>query len=67
MYPNLGAAGSHYARSVVPQHMKPANLPDPSLIFDSELCLTWLSCGQYLLRVAILARDGPAYFPTYAS
>lgn len=39
MYPNLGAAGSHYARSVVPQRMKPAILPDPSLIFDNEFCL----------------------------
>jgi hypothetical protein len=38
MYPNLGAAGSHYARSVVPQRPKPAILPDASLIFDSQLC-----------------------------
>ncbi|KAG0652625.1 9,12-octadecadienoate 8-hydroperoxide 8R-isomerase [Hyphodiscus hymeniophilus] len=37
LYPNLGAAGSHYARSVVPQHMKPAILPDPSIIFDTIL------------------------------
>ncbi|KAK1240176.1 hypothetical protein MKX08_007618 [Trichoderma sp. CBMAI-0020] len=34
-YPKLGAAGSHYARSVAPQHPKPHNLPDPSVIFDS--------------------------------
>jgi hypothetical protein len=39
MYPALGAAESHYARSVVPQRMKPAILPDPSLIFDSMLLL----------------------------
>jgi hypothetical protein len=34
-YPKLGAAGSHYARSVAPQRPKPLNLPDPSVIFDS--------------------------------
>jgi hypothetical protein len=39
MYPTLGAAGSHYARSVVPVIMKPAILPDPSLLFDSMLLL----------------------------
>lgn len=37
MYPTIGVAGSKYARSVVPQRMKPAILPDPSLIFDSLL------------------------------
>ncbi|KAL4803481.1 heme peroxidase [Aspergillus unguis] len=37
MYPNLGASGSHYARTVVPKHPRPAVLPDPGLIFDSLL------------------------------
>ncbi|KPM39214.1 Psi-producing oxygenase A [Neonectria ditissima] len=36
-YPNLGAAGSHYARSVAPKHQGPLNLPDPSVIFESLL------------------------------
>lgn len=35
MYPRLGAAGSHYARSVTPQHKRLSVLPDPGLIFDS--------------------------------
>ncbi|KMU89621.1 linoleate diol synthase (Linoleate (8R)-dioxygenase) [Coccidioides immitis H538.4] len=34
MYPHLGASGSHYARSVVPQRPKMTNLPDPELIFE---------------------------------
>ncbi|KAF4332293.1 Psi-producing oxygenase A [Fusarium beomiforme] len=37
LYPQLGAAGSHYARSVVPKHKRTSILPDPSLIFDSLL------------------------------
>ncbi|GIC94665.1 peroxidase/cytochrome P450 family protein [Aspergillus udagawae] len=37
MYPHLGASGSHYARTVTPQHPRPAVLPDPSLIFDTLL------------------------------
>ncbi|KAK2923217.1 hem peroxidase, animal-type [Fusarium oxysporum f. sp. vasinfectum] len=37
LYPHLGAAGSHYARSVVPKHKRTSILPDPSLIFDSLL------------------------------
>ncbi|KAH6610036.1 fatty acid oxygenase [Trichoderma cornu-damae] len=36
-YPKLGAAGSHYARSVAPKHQGPITLPDPSIIFDSLL------------------------------
>ncbi|PNP73611.1 hypothetical protein FNYG_13052 [Fusarium nygamai] len=36
LYPHLGAAGSHYARSVVPKHKRTSILPDPSLIFDSQ-------------------------------
>ncbi|KAH6976751.1 heme peroxidase family protein [Ilyonectria destructans] len=36
-YPKLGAAGSHYARSVAPKHQGPLNLPDPSVIFESLL------------------------------
>ncbi|EAS28473.3 fatty acid oxygenase [Coccidioides immitis RS] len=35
MYPHLGASGSHYARSVVPQRPKMTNLPDPELIFET--------------------------------
>lgn len=34
MYPDLGKAGSYYARSVVPQRAPPAALPDPGDIFD---------------------------------
>ncbi|KAK3937994.1 heme peroxidase [Diplogelasinospora grovesii] len=37
LYPHLGAAGSHYARSVVPKHKRTSILPDPPLIFDSVL------------------------------
>ncbi|KAB8262111.1 heme peroxidase [Aspergillus pseudonomiae] len=37
LYPQLGAAGSHYVRSVTPQHPRPYVLPDPSLIFDTIL------------------------------
>ncbi|KAE8166073.1 heme peroxidase [Aspergillus tamarii] len=37
LYPHLGAAGSHYVRSVTPQHPRPYVLPDPSLIFDAIL------------------------------
>ncbi|KAK2469200.1 hypothetical protein H9L39_19181 [Fusarium oxysporum f. sp. albedinis] len=36
-YPKLGAAGSHYARSVAPKHQGPLDLPDPSVIFESLL------------------------------
>ncbi|KAH8800452.1 hypothetical protein F5884DRAFT_552161 [Xylogone sp. PMI_703] len=36
LYPHLGAAGSHYARSVVPKHKPTSIRPDPSLIFDSQ-------------------------------
>lgn len=39
MYPKLGASGSHYARSVSPLRPKPAILPDPGLIFDSNAYL----------------------------
>ncbi|ETS85989.1 hypothetical protein PFICI_04014 [Pestalotiopsis fici W106-1] len=34
-YPQLGAAGSHYARSVNSQHTHTSTLPDPGLIFDT--------------------------------
>jgi hypothetical protein len=34
MYPDLGKAGSFYARSVVPQQPHLAPLPDPATIFD---------------------------------
>ena len=35
MYPNLGKAGSPYARTVDPQTLQPGTLPDPGVIFDS--------------------------------
>lgn len=35
MYPHLGKAGSYYARTVVPQTLKPGVLPDPGVIFDA--------------------------------
>ncbi|KAH8668546.1 heme peroxidase [Xylariales sp. PMI_506] len=35
LYPDLGKAGSYYARSVVPTRSPPAALPDPGDIFDS--------------------------------
>ena len=35
--PRLGAAGSPYARTVSPQSMQPATLPDAGLIFDSVM------------------------------
>jgi hypothetical protein len=35
MYPDLGKAGSAYARSVAPQAPQNGVKPDPSLIFDS--------------------------------
>ena len=34
LYPDLGKAGSFYARSVVPQRPLQAPLPDPATIFD---------------------------------
>ncbi|KAB2572892.1 Psi-producing oxygenase A [Lasiodiplodia theobromae] len=37
MYPQLGAAGSHYARSVVGQELRSAILPEPGVIFDTLL------------------------------
>ncbi|KAK7739055.1 hypothetical protein SLS53_005953 [Cytospora paraplurivora] len=37
MYPQLGAAGSHYARSVVGTHLRSTVLPEPGLIFDTLL------------------------------
>ncbi|KAI1880063.1 hypothetical protein JX265_001684 [Neoarthrinium moseri] len=37
MYPQLGAAGSHYARSVNSQHAHTRALPDPGLVFDTVL------------------------------
>ncbi|KAI9884215.1 MAG: hypothetical protein M1823_004008 [Watsoniomyces obsoletus] len=35
MFPNLGAANTPYARSVIPKTVQLAALPDPGLIFDS--------------------------------
>lgn len=37
MFPELGAAGGNYARSVRPTIVPPGALPDPSLIFDSVM------------------------------
>ncbi|RDW83399.1 hypothetical protein BP5796_04890 [Coleophoma crateriformis] len=37
MYPNLGKAGSAYARSVQPKTQLSATLPDPGLVFDTLL------------------------------
>ena len=39
MYPQLGAKGSPYARSVIPTHTQDINLPDPGLIFDSKIII----------------------------
>ena len=35
MAPQVGAANSHYARSVRPQNMQPADLPDPADLFNT--------------------------------
>ena len=35
MYPQLGAANTPYARSVIPKVTQPGALPDPGVIFDS--------------------------------
>lgn len=40
LLPKLGAAGSHYARSVRPETVQPAILPEPETIFDSLLART---------------------------
>lgn len=37
MHPQVGQAGTTYARSVNPVEMMPGALPDPGLIFDSVL------------------------------
>ena len=37
MYPQLGQAGSSYARTCTPQTLQPGVLPDPGVIFDSVL------------------------------
>ncbi|CEJ62348.1 Putative Psi-producing oxygenase A [Penicillium brasilianum] len=36
-WPNIGAAGTPYARSVRPQTMQPGALPEPETLFDSLL------------------------------
>lgn len=40
MYPNLGKAGSPYARTVRPERQLTPNLPDPGLLFDTLLART---------------------------
>ncbi|KAL1969515.1 hypothetical protein VTN77DRAFT_8953 [Rasamsonia byssochlamydoides] len=37
LWPRLGAAGTHYARSVEPKTILPAALPEPEVLFDSLL------------------------------
>ena len=37
LHPNLGKAGTPYARTVAPKHMQPGALPDPGVIFDSVM------------------------------
>lgn len=37
LYPQMGAAGTTYARSVRPTIMSPGALPDPGLIYDSVM------------------------------
>ncbi|KAE8349730.1 heme peroxidase [Aspergillus coremiiformis] len=37
LWPHIGAAGSHYARSVRPQTLQSPALPDPETLFDSLL------------------------------
>lgn len=34
-FPNLGRAGSSYARTVTPKTLQPGVLPDPSVVFDA--------------------------------
>ena len=36
-WPQLGAANTPYARSVQPQTIMPADLPDPGVLFDSVM------------------------------
>jgi len=54
LYPELGKAGSYYARSVVPQRSPPAALPDPGDIFDA------------LFARKGLAKEHPAKFSSIA-
>lgn len=35
MYPRLGAAGSYYARTVMPETLAPSVLPDAELVFET--------------------------------
>ncbi|KAE8144928.1 heme peroxidase [Aspergillus avenaceus] len=37
LWPRIGAAGTHYARSVRPQTLQSPSLPDPETLFDSLL------------------------------
>jgi len=37
MFPQLGAAGTTYARSVNANVLRPGALPDPNLIYDSVM------------------------------
>jgi hypothetical protein len=37
MFPQLGAAGTYYARSVNANVLRPGALPDPGLIYDSVM------------------------------
>ena len=37
LFPQLGAAGTPYARSVKPETVQKAALPDPEVLFDSVM------------------------------
>ena len=37
MFPQLGAAGTSYARSVRPSVIRQGALPDPALVYDSVM------------------------------
>ena len=37
LFPQLGAAGTTYARSVRPSIMPPGALPDPNLVYDAVM------------------------------
>lgn len=38
MAPNLGRAGTSYARTVKPMTLMPKSVPDPGVVFDSVMC-----------------------------
>lgn len=50
MYPTLGAAGSHYARTVVGTHLTSTILPDPGLVYDSMFSNSASPTRNFALR-----------------